>query len=61
VISSASDLVRFLIRLQSLADHCEEYIIPGIFDKRVVKAVAHAVGECAHKKGLATKRTKAKK
>jgi len=50
-----------LASLISPKELCEEYIIPGIFDKRVVKAVANAVSECAHKKGLATKRTKAKK
>lgn len=35
----------------------EEYIIPSIFDKRVVKVVAHAVEQAAYKTGLARKRS----
>ncbi len=31
----------------------EDYIIPSIFDKRVVEAVAHAVAEAARKTGIA--------
>jgi malate dehydrogenase (oxaloacetate-decarboxylating) len=31
----------------------EDYIIPSIFDKRVVSSVAHAVAETARKTGLA--------
>jgi malate dehydrogenase (oxaloacetate-decarboxylating) len=31
----------------------EDYIIPSIFDRRVVLAVAHAVAEVARKTGLA--------
>ncbi len=33
----------------------EDYIIPSIFDKKVVSAVAHAVAEAAKKTGLARK------
>ncbi|HAK88657.1 MAG: malate dehydrogenase [Nitrospirae bacterium GWB2_47_37] len=33
----------------------EDYIIPSIFDRKVIAAVAHAVAECAVKTGLARK------
>ena len=32
----------------------EDYIIPSIFDKKVVSAVAHAVADAARKTGLAS-------
>lgn len=35
----------------------EEYIIPSVFDKRVVPAVARAVEEAAYKTGVARKKT----
>lgn len=35
----------------------EEYIIPSIFDKRVVETVAHAVEHAAYKTGMARKRS----
>jgi len=35
----------------------EEYIIPSIFDKRVVETVAHAVEQAAYKTGMARKRS----
>jgi malate dehydrogenase (oxaloacetate-decarboxylating) len=35
----------------------EEYIIPSIFDKRVVDVVAHAVEQAAYKTGMARKRS----
>jgi malate dehydrogenase (oxaloacetate-decarboxylating) len=35
----------------------EEYIIPSIFDKRVVEAVARAVEQAAYKTGMARKRS----
>ncbi len=50
-----------LAKLISPKELNPEYIIPGIFDKRVVKAVASAVAEAAARSGLATKRTLAKK
>ena len=34
----------------------EDYIIPSIFDRKVIASVAHAVAECAAKTGLARKR-----
>ena len=36
----------------------EEYIIPSIFDKRVVQVVASAVAEAAHKTGVAQRRAR---
>jgi malate dehydrogenase (oxaloacetate-decarboxylating) len=38
-------------------DHLsEDYIIPSVFDKRVVRAVARAVAEAAHETGVARRR-----
>ena len=37
--------------MQGIRELCEEYIIPGAFDKRVAKAVSQAVGD-AWKKTL---------
>lgn len=36
----------------------EDYLIPSVFDRRVAKAVAHAVTSAAHKTGLARRITK---
>ncbi len=38
-------------------DHLsEDYIVPGVFDKRVVRAVAQAVARAAHETGVARRR-----
>ncbi len=47
-----------LAKLVSRDQLHEEYIIPSIFDKRVVERVSHAVALAAAKSGLARSRTK---
>jgi malate dehydrogenase (oxaloacetate-decarboxylating) len=38
-------------------DHLsEDYVVPSVFDKHVVRAVAHAVGRAAHESGVARRR-----
>src|SRR5271169_1475887 len=38
-------------------DHLsEDYIVPSVFDKRVVRAVARAVARAAHESGVARRR-----
>jgi malate dehydrogenase (oxaloacetate-decarboxylating) len=38
-------------------DHLsEDYIVPSVFDKRVVRAVARAVARAAHETGVARRR-----
>ena len=38
-------------------DHLsEDYIVPSVFDKHVVRMVAHAVGRAAHETGVARRR-----
>jgi len=38
-------------------DHLtEDYIVPSVFDRRVVRAVAHAVAQAAHESGVARRR-----
>jgi malate dehydrogenase (oxaloacetate-decarboxylating) len=40
-------------------DHLsEEYIVPSVFDKRVVRAVTRAVARAAHESGVARRRTR---
>ncbi|GIW80510.1 MAG: malate dehydrogenase [Gemmatales bacterium] len=40
-------------------DHLsEDYIVPSVFDKRVVRAVARAVARAAHESGVARRRTR---
>jgi malate dehydrogenase (oxaloacetate-decarboxylating) len=51
---AASDALANLVLENQLS---EEYIIPSIFDKRVVSAVSKAVEEAAHKTGVARKRS----
>ncbi len=50
---AASDALAGLVLKDQLS---EEYIIPSIFDKRVVMAVAKAVEEAAHKTGVARRK-----
>ena len=50
---AASDAIANLILPNQLSD---EYIIPSIFDKRVVDAVTKAVEEAAYQTGVARKR-----
>jgi len=37
----------------------EEYIIPSVFNRRVVEAVAHAVEEAAYRTGVARRERRA--
>jgi malate dehydrogenase (oxaloacetate-decarboxylating) len=40
-------------------DHLsEDYIVPSVFDKRVVRAVARAVARAAHESGVARRRSR---
>ena len=34
----------------------EDYIVPSVFEKRVVRAVARAVAKAAHESGVARRR-----
>jgi|YelNatPaOPRAMG01_1025707.scaffolds.fasta_scaffold11092_3 malate dehydrogenase (oxaloacetate-decarboxylating) len=52
---AASDAIASLIKPSDLS---EDYIIPSVFDKNVVTAVAKAVGESAYRTGVARKRSK---
>ncbi len=52
---AASDAIASLIKP---ADLSEDYIIPSVFDKNVVKAVAQAVSDAAYRTGVARKRLK---
>jgi len=49
---AASDAIANLIHQSQLSD---EYIVPSIFDKRVVEAVTKAVEKAAHRTGVARK------
>ena len=51
---AAAEAIAGLIPADQLS---EEYIIPSIFDKRVVEIVAHAVEQAAYKTGMARKRS----
>jgi len=50
---AAADAIANLVSRDQLG---EEYIIPSIFDKRVVSAVAQAVSRAAIQTGVARKR-----
>lgn len=40
-------------------DHLsEDYVVPSVFDKRVVRAVSRAVAQAAHESGVARRRTR---
>ncbi len=52
---AASDAIASLIKESELS---EDYIIPSVFDKNVVKAVASAVSEAAYRTGMARKRVR---
>lgn len=52
---AAVDAIASLIKPSNLT---EDYIIPSVFDKNVVKAVAKAVAEAAYRTGVARKRVK---
>ncbi len=52
---AASDAIASLIKPSDLS---EDYIIPSVFDKNVVKAVAQAVSDAAYRTGVARKRLK---
>jgi malate dehydrogenase (oxaloacetate-decarboxylating) len=47
---AAADAIARVVQAEDLH---EDYIVPSIFEKRVVQAVAHAVAEAARKAGLA--------
>ncbi len=47
---AAAEAIAHMVKTEELH---EDYIIPSPFDKRVVHAVAHSVGEAARKTGLA--------
>src|SRR5438105_5491457 len=47
-----------LAALVSKSELSEEYITPSMFDRRVVEAVANAVGDAAIKTGVARRRAK---
>jgi malate dehydrogenase (oxaloacetate-decarboxylating) len=49
---AAAEAIAHVVRSEELH---EDYIIPSIFEKKVVHAVAHAVAETARKTGLAEK------
>jgi len=49
---AASDAIADLVLPSQLSD---EYIVPSIFDKRVVEAVAKAVEKAAYQTGVARK------
>jgi len=52
---AAADAIASLIKPSELS---EDYIVPSVFDKNVVKAVAQAVSDAAYKTGVARKRLK---
>ncbi len=52
---AASDAIASLIKPSDLS---EDYIIPSVFDKSVVKAVAKAVSDTAYRTGVARKKLK---
>ncbi len=52
---AASDAIASLIKPSDLS---EDYIIPSVFDKNVVKAVAQAVSDAAYRTGVARKKLK---
>jgi malate dehydrogenase (oxaloacetate-decarboxylating) len=47
---AAAEAIAHMVKSEELH---EDYIIPSIFDKKVVSAVAHAVADAARKSGLA--------
>lgn len=54
---AAANAIAKLITNEQL---CEEYIVPSIFDKRVVKVVSEAVSKAAVKSGVARRKPKEK-
>ncbi len=52
---AAAEAIAHLIKTSDLS---EDYIVPSVFDKNVVKAVAQAVSDAAYRSGVARKKLK---